>query len=348
MADHIRIGVIGAGANTRERHLPGLQAIEGVEIVSVCNRSRKSAKAAAKKFGIPKVCDTWEEVTSDYDLDAVVIGTWPYIHCLLTCAALGAGKHVLCEARMARNADEAHEMLEASQQDPSLVAQLVPSPVTLKFDRTIQELIADGYLGDLLAIDVRGLGTAFLDRESPLTWRQDFDLSGYNTLAMGIWYEALMRWVGEARTVMAMTKVFGKQRLSPEAGRVAAVRVPEHVEVLADMVCGAQAHLQFSAVTGLAQNTQEVWLFGSEGTLHLDTDAGRLLGGRRGDDGLEEIPITPAKEGKWRVEEEFIGAIRGQEEVKLTTLTDGVKYMEFTEAVAISAAKGQAVALPLL
>ncbi|NCO90485.1 MAG: hypothetical protein COZ06_12715 [Armatimonadetes bacterium CG_4_10_14_3_um_filter_66_18] len=348
MADTIHIGLIGAGANTRERHLPGLQAIKGVEVVSVCNRSRKSGKAVAKAFGIPKVCNTWEEVTSDYDLDAVVIGTWPNMHCLLTCAALAAGKHVLCEARMARNADEAHEMLEASQQDPSLVAQLVPSPFTLKFDRTIQELIASGYLGDLLSIDVRGLGTAFLNKASPLTWRQDFDLSGYNTLALGIWYEALMRWVGEARSVMAMTKVFATQRQDLEAQRLAAVRVPEHVEVLADMVCGAQAHLQFSAVTGLAQHTQDVWLFGSEGTLHLDANGGKLFGGKRGDNGLQEIPVTPAKEGTWHVESQFIGAIRGQEEIKLTTLADGVKYMEFTEAVALSAAKGQAVALPLL
>ena len=36
----IRVGVIGAGANTTSRHIPGLQAIEGVEVVSVCNRSR--------------------------------------------------------------------------------------------------------------------------------------------------------------------------------------------------------------------------------------------------------------------------------------------------------------------
>jgi predicted dehydrogenase len=36
----IRIGVVGAGANTVAKHIPGLRAIGGVEIVSVCNRSR--------------------------------------------------------------------------------------------------------------------------------------------------------------------------------------------------------------------------------------------------------------------------------------------------------------------
>jgi predicted dehydrogenase len=47
------------------------------------------------------------------------------------------------------------------------------------------------------------------------------------------------------------------------------------------------------------------------------------------------------------VEEEFIGAIRGTEPVKLTTFADGVKYMEFTEAVARSLESGTARQLRL-
>ena len=32
----VKVGVIGAGANTKSRHIPGLQAISGVEVTSVC------------------------------------------------------------------------------------------------------------------------------------------------------------------------------------------------------------------------------------------------------------------------------------------------------------------------
>lgn len=49
----------------------------------------------------------------------------------------------------------------------------------------------------------------------------------------------------------------------------------------------------------------------------------------------------------WRVEEEFIGAIRGKEPIRFTTFADGVRYMEFTEAVALSHAHGKRVTLPL-
>jgi predicted dehydrogenase len=53
----MRIGIVGAGNNTRVRHIPGLKAIPGVEIVSVCNRSRESSQRAADAFHIPKVYD---------------------------------------------------------------------------------------------------------------------------------------------------------------------------------------------------------------------------------------------------------------------------------------------------
>ena len=343
----IRIGIIGAGANTRAMHIPKLQAIKGVEVVSVCNRSRESGEKVAQEFGIKEVCEVWDEIVTDETLDAVVIGTWPNRHSLLACAALEHSKHVLCEARMAMNAEEARQMLETAESYPELIAQVVPSPFTLKFDQTIQDLIADGFLGELYAIEIRGLSTAFIDKSSALSWRQDFSLSGYNTMAMGIWYEALMRWVGEASRVMAMSKTFVKQR-KDATGKLAAVRVPEHIDILADMVCGAQARLQFSAITGLASETSGAWLFGSEGTLRLDITADKLYGGRRGEESLQEISIAPEKAGDWRVEEEFINAIRGKEKVKLTTFADGVKYMEFTEAVARSAALGKAINLPLL
>src|SRR5213078_3451624 len=128
----LRIGLIGAGGNTRLRHIPGLRSLAGVEIVAVCNRRPESTAAAAREFGIPRTAAHWEELIVDPQIDAVVIGTWPYLHCPITLAALAAGKHVLTEARLSMNAAEAHRMLEASRGHPQLVAQVVPSPFGLK------------------------------------------------------------------------------------------------------------------------------------------------------------------------------------------------------------------------
>jgi predicted dehydrogenase len=232
-------------------------------------------------------------------------------------------------------------MLEASRRNPHLVTQVVPSPYTLKIDRTVQKLLTEGFVGELQALEVRANAASFLDRESKLHWRHDRDLSGFNILGMGIWYEAVMRWVGEAKTVSAMTRVSVKQRKN-SGGIIQTASVPDHVDVLSEMACGAQARFQFSTVTGLAPGP-EVWLFGSEGTLRYDASSEKLLGARRGETALHEIAIPAELAIGWRVEEEFINAIHGVEKVKFTTFEDGLKYMQFTEAVSRSAASGVAV-----
>lgn len=336
----IRVGVIGAGANTRTKHIPGLQVIPGVEVVKVCNRSQESGQRVADELGIPQVVTDWRDVIYDTTIDAIVIGTWPYMHKMLTIAALEADKHVMCEARMAMDASEAWEMYEVSQQRPHLVAQIVPSPFSLRVDKTIQRLIAEGWLGDVLAVDIRA-GNDFIDPSTPLHWRNDKDLSGLNIMTMGIWYEAMLRWVGAASRVTATGKTFVKTR-KDAAGRLREIRIPDHVDILADMACGATAHIQISSVTGLA-GSPSATLYGSEGTLRFVDN--KLYGGRRGESGLTEIQILPSEAGAWRVEEEFINAIRGLEPITHTDFLTGVKYMEFTQAVSISIAEGRAVAL---
>jgi predicted dehydrogenase len=338
----IRVGFIGAGRNTRVRHIPGFQKQPGVELVAVANRSRESGERVAKEFGIPRVYDDWRELLRADDLDAICIGTWPYTHGEMTLAALGAGKHVLCEARMAMNAAEGRRMLDAARRAPHLVAQLVPSPPTLEFDVTLRALLREGYVGELLAVELAATQNArWVDREEPLHWRQDTALSGHNVLNMGIWYEAMMRWLGPARRVMAAARIAVPQRRDA-AGALREVGVPDHIEILATFAGDVLARLRFSAIAALGPPT-ELWMFGSDGTLRLEADARRLSGARRGAAALAEIAIPAERRGGWRVEEEFVNAIRGREKVSHTTFEDGVRYMEFTDAVAQSVALGRAV-----
>jgi len=49
----------------------------------------------------------WQDVINDSSLNAVVIGTWPYLHKTLVLEALQAGKHVLTEARLVRESASA-------------------------------------------------------------------------------------------------------------------------------------------------------------------------------------------------------------------------------------------------
>lgn len=233
-------------------------------------------------------------------------------------------------------------MAAAARARPHLVTQVVPAPFSLGVDATVLRMLSSGDLGDLLFIEHRQPG-GFLDRDGPLTWRRDPQLSGLNVMMLGIVYEMVLRWVGEATRVTASGSVFVRRRLDAE-GRLAAARIPDHLDVLADLACGAKLHIQQSGVTAF-QEGAGTWIYGTEGVLRFHDE--RLFFGRRGETALAPVEIPDSERGGWRVEEEFVGAIRGEEPVRRTTFEDGVRYMEFVEAAWRSLATGRSVALPL-
>lgn len=343
----LRVGLIGAGANTRLRHIPGLRALPDVEILAVCNRRPESTQAAAREHGIPRTYEHWEDLVASPDIDAVVIGTWPYLHCPITLAALESGKHVLTEARMAMNASEAHRMLAAARRFPKLVAQIVPSPYGLKANDVVVDLIESGFLGELREVQVVHFSAALADPATALSWRQDATLSGYNMLSLGIVHETVTRWVPPPARVAAQVHAFIPSRIDPQSGVRRPVGTPDSVQVLAVLEGGARAVYHFSGVTPVGQR-MDVHLLGTEGALHYDMSNDRLYGGSRGGQkDLREIPIPPEKAREWRVEADLVDSIRRGTPVALTDFATGVAYMEFTEAVARSARQGEAIELPL-
>jgi hypothetical protein len=90
-----------------------------------------------------------------------------------------------------------------------------------------------------------------------------------------------------------------------------------------------------------------IHLYGSEGMLHYDLATDKILGARKGKGEPAEIPIPPEKARSWHVEADFIDAIRAGSKIQFTDFASGVAYMEFTEAVALSAERGEAIDLPL-
>ncbi len=335
----MRIGIVGPGRVTRRRTLPELRAIEGVEVVAVASSSAASTARAAVELQIPRTHDRWQDLVADDALDAVVIGTLPDLHCEVTVAALDAGKHVLCQARMATDATAARAMLAAAQGHPDLVAQVVPSPRTLVVDPVVQRLLAEGALGRLLAVNVHWAKAEFVQPDAPLHWRHDAARSGHNVIDLGLAYESLLRWVGPARSVLAAGAVHVPVRHDEVAGRDVAVEIPDHLDVLAELPGGASAHLQVSTVTGHAP-PPAFWLHGSEATLWVGLEPPALALGRRSDAALQPLALTPDVAGAFRVEADFVAAIRGERPVGPTTFADGVQYMEFTDAVHASRLSG--------
>jgi len=353
----IRIGIIGAGGIVKSRHLPGFAKIDDCQIVAVHNRRRANAEAVAREWKVPHVVDSAEAVYGRDDVNAVLIGTTPYLHRDLTIKALEAGKHVFCQARMARNLAEAREMLAAARAHPRQVTMICPAPHVDAGDRLVRRIIESGELGQLRLVRFQHLSEANLSPEAPYHWRMDREVSGHNVLTLGMFAEILQRWVGRARTVSATGAIFTRERRDPETGAMREVKVPESVAITGELASGAHYAWIFSGVAAFAAG-DTIELYGTKGMLRYDVPTQRVSVGRvdpsrrvrpgqPGEKQVAEVVEIPADlRGEWRVEADFVAAIREGAKV-YPSFEDGVAYMEFVDAVARSIAEERTIRLPL-
>jgi len=315
-----------------------LQQIPGVRIVAVANRTKQSSLEVCKQFDIPTALDDPLTIINDKDINAVVIGTWPYMHHQFSCAALQNGKHVMVEARMAMNAKEAEEMLQISRQYPNLVVQVVPAPFSLTYDHVLTKYVKEK-IGKLLHIQVNYNSGNFPEYNGPLSFRHDTKLSGNNIMLLGIYYEMLIRWVGPARTVFANGSVVVDKRLD-ENGKLVPVHVPDLLTVMGNLENGGQYTLTMSNSCGFNKQS-DAWIYGDEGTLHVEFEKGEIYYGKKNDKELSKLDFERGP--GWRVEEEFVSAIRGNEKIQRTDWQTGVIYMKFVDAVCESMKSGKLV-----
>jgi len=222
----IRLGFVGAGTIAEDRHVPGFRAIPGVELTSVVNRTPESSAAAARAFGFARTHPTWQDLVADPAINAVVVGTWPYLHAPVTIAALDAGKHVLSQARMAMNAKEARAMVDAARRHPDLTTMLVPASHTYWVDARLHGLLRDGSIGDLRTVDGNWNEPDVCDPGEH--WRHQRRYSGNNVQGVGPLYEVFLRWLGPADAVTARTDLYEPHKPGP-GGQPVIADLPDHV-----------------------------------------------------------------------------------------------------------------------
>ncbi|HXS77035.1 MAG TPA: Gfo/Idh/MocA family oxidoreductase [Terracidiphilus sp.] len=321
----IKVGIIGAGAIVRQRHLPKLKTIPGVEVTVVCNRHLESASSVAKEFQIPEATDDWRRVVDRGDIDVIWIGTNPHMHAEITTAGLNAGKHVFCQARMARDVEEARRMLESAQLHPKQVTMLCPPPNGMKHGLFLRELIDRGEIGSLYHFSLRSFTSAWADRDAAAHWRQRIEISGNNILSVGIYAEVLGWLLGDPIKLCAQGRVCTDYRGEYR------IQIPDMVQVIGDWPGELKGALQWSGVAQFG-GTDTLEVFGSEGTLKYDFGTDEVMIGRRGAKELENASVPPEYVRQWTVEEDFIRAVRdgGKPEPSFEA---GVRYMKFVEAV---------------
>src|SRR5205809_4821843 len=152
------VGIIGVSADrgwAATAHIPALRALPSYEIRALSAHSAESARAAGEAFGVDAVLSAHQLVIQpDIDLVAVTVKV-PH-HRELVSAALAAGKAVYCEWPLGRDLDDAGAMavLAADQGVRTVVGLQARQAPAIGF---IQELLGDGYIGEVLSTTMVGL-----------------------------------------------------------------------------------------------------------------------------------------------------------------------------------------------
>ena len=96
MGKLIKVALAGAGA-FGIKHLDGIKAIEGVEVVSLISREMDKTQEIAARYGIGHVTTELSDSLALPEVDAVILCTPTQMHASQTLACLKAGKHVQVE-----------------------------------------------------------------------------------------------------------------------------------------------------------------------------------------------------------------------------------------------------------
>ena len=187
-----------------------------------------------------------------------------------------------------------------------------------------------------------------LDPTAPLHWRHSYELSGKNTMMLGILNEMIQRWLGDTTRVVADSGIRVRSRTDAETEREVAMEIPDSIQIGSRMANGSRTLYDLSAVAAgnFGQPPGEVLVYGSEGSLHWTFgDKARLA--KHGEDPAELVPDEGTDRG-WLVEQDFVASVRDGASVELTNFRDGVRYMRFIDAVWDSWSQARAMDVPTL
>jgi len=294
----LRVGLIGAGGRWGPRaHVPALQGVAETELYAMCTAHAETAQAAADKFGVECAYGSDAALNADKRVEAVAVAVRVPAHYQLAKNALEAGKHVFCEWPLGANTKEAEELavLARKKNVRTMVGlQRRKSPAYLY----MRELIEQGYVGQVLSVNMALMNSGVLTRSSDRTWQRDVTL-GANTLTITFAHvlDALCMVVGELVELSATVSTQVPQWFETDTKKYVDVTSPDNIIV--------QGRLENGAVVNACCGVQPYHgsghrfeIYGKEGTLMMigggeggEERSRKVMGGHKDDKTLQELAV---------------------------------------------------------
>src|SRR6266513_70721 len=268
------VGIIGVSPIrgwAATAHLPALRALPNYEIRALSGHSAESARAAGEVFGVSAVFSDHKQLVTQSDIDVVAVTVKVPQHRELVSAALAAGKAVYCEWPLGRDLDDARAMaaLAAKQGVRTVVGLQARQAPAIEF---VQELLRDGYVGEVLSTTMVGLSIAGDVVGRPHAYMLD-KTNGANllTIALGHSLDTLNHVLGEFADLSAVSDLRRPLMRIEETGEQIVKTAADQIAVIGTLVSGATATIHVrEAVAG---GTGFLWeINGTEGTLRITAD----------------------------------------------------------------------------
>jgi predicted dehydrogenase len=359
------VGIIGVNAGrgwAATAHIPALRALPNYEIRALSASNPQSARAAADTFGISASFSDHEQLVMQPDIDVVAITVKVPHHRELVSAALAAGKAVYCEWPLGRDLDDARAMAALATESglPTAVGLQARQAPAVSY---VQELLADGYVGDVLSTTMVGLSVPGDVVTQANAYMLD-ETNGANllTIAIGHSLDTLTYLLGEFATLSALANLHRPLITIEETGQQITKTAPDQVAVIGTLTSGATASIHFrEAVAG---GTGFLWeINGTHGTLRVTADAAYpeifplTVAGARSGGSLTDMLVPASFTQRWPSLASLAGTSADNvgrayagfaADIAVGThtvpdFTDAVRRHELIAAIALSAASGERV-----
>jgi predicted dehydrogenase len=319
----------------------------------IAGRNEEAVREAAERYGYEHWTTDWHDLVADPSIGLFDNGGPNSVHAEPTILAAQAGKHVVCEKPLGRDAEESHRIWQevAATGVRHMCAfnyRFVPAV------RLARELIDAGELGDIRHFRGRYLQD-WGDDPSLDTWRFHPDEAGSGALGdLGAHVVDLSRYlVGEIATVSALVKTFLPGR-----------KVDDAIEAAVEFDNGAVGTIESTRLALGRRNAFQWEINGTKGSLYFDMERLNELQVFKADSdrarGFKTVLVTEANHPFWEhwwppghiigwgdtfVNElhHFLEAIAGKHEVGPhgATFEDGYRAAEVCDAIVRSSESGR-------
>ena len=204
---------------------------------AACGRNKAKTEEFAYRWGYELVETDWKKLVARKDIDAIDICVPNDLHMEIAIAAAKAGKMVLAEKPIARNAAEGKKMVAAVEKAK------VPNMVWYNYRRVpavmmIKQIVDQGVLGKIFHYRANFLQDWTINPDVPQggagTWRLDVDAAGSGVTGDLIAHcvDTAMWINGPISSLSAMTETFVKKRKHAVSGKVQAVGIDDAAAVM--------------------------------------------------------------------------------------------------------------------